>query len=257
MKFWEKLRKLTSPLNDPNTSRDTGDRTTVSPKLVSLQARTTSGQRIQKPLPDPAPYTTHPHITNYSSDLVVSGPHTICRCALPTAHEDAFSRRHHASAANGIRFLSPASYPITWEQAAHVFLDALGVDSRVSPGWHMEDEALLRVVFHEDTVRAIQRYHQVWKGVKSYGQLRCVLEDDVYWWGIYNPKDVMLKRIGGGNANGELLTVNGPFYGGGVGFEMGNMKGRSQNPDKRKGMVFQSRRETERMVGDGEEGGFF
>ena len=76
----------------------------------------------------------------------------------------------------------------------------------------MEDEALLREVYHEDTVRAIKRYHKVWEGVRRHGQLRSALEDDVYWWGVHNPRGIALGRMGKMASGGAVITVNGPFY---------------------------------------------
>jgi len=97
-------------------------------------------------------------------------------------------------------------------------LDEVGVDARVSPGWHAEEEWLLKCVFHEDTVRAIKRYHEVWMGVRRHGRLKCVLEDDVFWHGEVNPRGVDLRkvdvRMGTGDGS-EVLTAHGPFYGGG------------------------------------------
>lgn len=216
MRLWVKLKKNRKPAFQPTSSATQAcfpiDQAQYHP---ARGPQTTSGHPIQKPLPVPAPYISHPHITGYSASLIISGPHTICRCLLPTAHGDAFTRRHHASAANGISFLDRSGSPLIWEQAAHAFLDVVGADSRASPGWHMEDEVLLRNVYHEDTVRAIKRYHDAWEGVRRHGQLRCVLEDDVFWWGVHNPKGVVLRAIGEGRtrSDGAVVTVNGPFYG--------------------------------------------
>lgn len=148
----------------------------------------------------------------------MSGPHTVCRCSLPTAHGDAFTRRHHAEAANKITFLSAAtpttpSRPLNWEEAAHALLDAVQVDSRVSPGWQHENEALLRKVFAESTVREIKTYAEVWHGTKRMqGDMLCLLEDDVFWWGEKNPKGLQLRDLSRVSA-GQTLSVNGPFYG--------------------------------------------
>lgn len=103
-------------------------------------------------------------------------------------------------------------------------LDVLGVDARVILGWHGEDEGLLGAVFCRETVTAIRRYHGVWQGVRRHGVLRCAVEADVYWWGRVNPRGVVLKGVGV-ERGGEVVTVHGPFYGGGVVGEGAEMEG--------------------------------
>ncbi|PVI04969.1 hypothetical protein DM02DRAFT_688962 [Periconia macrospinosa] len=169
------------------------------------------------PLPTPPHGSGHPHITNYSKDLVHFGRHTICRCGIPSIHGDAFTRRHHAEAVNKITFLSAPtptapSRPLTWEEAMIALLDAACVDVRASPGWHQEDQSLLRQVYAESTVKAIMKYREVWQGViRIQGNVKCMLEDDVFWWSEKNPKGIKLKNLShcGG---GQPLSIHGPFY---------------------------------------------
>ncbi|KAF1976822.1 hypothetical protein BU23DRAFT_565496 [Bimuria novae-zelandiae CBS 107.79] len=238
MKLWHKVRKKPHDASNP------------APSITTSSALTKTGQPIQRPLPPPAPYTTHPHVTHYSPSLALSTYHTICRCALPTAHGNAFTRRHHGTAYHSIPFLSPSGTPLTWEQAQHAFLDALGVDARVSPGWFNEDEELMRRVYSEETVRAVRVYRRVREGVERFGRIRCAVEGDVYWWGKVNPRGLLLKNIRDGDIGGVVVTVNGPFYGGGEGKGTG-VGGGASDGTKRMGIVFRTERE-EAEVGEEE-----
>ncbi|KAF2249935.1 hypothetical protein BU26DRAFT_292898 [Trematosphaeria pertusa] len=224
MKFWKRGKKKPRDLQSSSTtaiahraSSSNQDRPSGSSyglRRLSWRSSQASDAAIPLGPVDPKRHYSRPHITGYSPDTVLSGPHTICRCALPQAHGDAFTRIHHAEAANGITFLSTRGQPLSWEEAQHAFFDRLVVDSRVSAGWHREDEGLLRQVYHESTVRQILKYHEVWKGVKRHGKLRSVLEGDVIWWGRVNPKGAMLRSVERPPADGTVvLSTSGPWYG--------------------------------------------
>jgi hypothetical protein len=167
------------PTASYNLTRSIGPRgNTVAPRLTGT---ITSNQPHR---------TTQPHLTEYNRSGSIE---SVCRCANPTSHGDAFTRRDWIYSRHGRPTLSVTGEPLGWEESMHRLLDAAGKDKITKP----ERMALLHRVFDHNTAEDMLRH---WR-LATYAEHRVTfeLEDNVIWHGRVNPRGLAMKpakRVG-------------------------------------------------------------
>mgnify|MGYP003624090428 FL=1 len=154
-----------------------------------------------------------PHITDYEPYRYNS---RVCRCACPIRHGDAWTPRSSGERYDGIARRGLRGQRLTWEDAMHRILDALGKDSAYSD----EQERVWPQVFNEETVRLLQQTNLNGDWSLQRGLCRFGVDHDAIWHGRVNPKRVEilpppetpgLVMIGphGGYRPGPTESVNG------------------------------------------------
>jgi hypothetical protein len=123
----------------------------------------------------------NPHMTGYTLNGYKA---TLCRCANPESHGDAFTPHRSYPTA---RDVNGRRIP-TWIEAVHRILDTIGKDSAT------RDEEL--AVFHlvhgvEKADIARFKHRQVAAYVEQEGD-QYYLEDTVTWYGNVNPKGFVI-----------------------------------------------------------------
>jgi hypothetical protein len=119
----------------------------------------------------------HPHLTDYN---LTGSKGTICRCANPESHGDAFTRNCNFTK---LRDINGRIIP-TWIEARHRELDVLGKDSATLE----ETKAVAHRVFDYDWAEHFTfKFRKAVASTEEEGD-DWWLEDTVTWYGNVNPR---------------------------------------------------------------------
>jgi len=124
-----------------------------------------------------------PHITEYNRTGSVR---SVCRCANPRSHGDAFTRQNPPRG----RMLDIHGQPLTWEEAMHRELDAAGKDKINS----QEQLAVLDRVYHPEYAALVRRDARLAMSPAA-NRLQFCLESNVIWHGRVNPRGLPIRRV--------------------------------------------------------------
>jgi hypothetical protein len=131
-----------------------------------------------------------PHYTGKNDQHYIS---TLCRCANPASHGDAWSRRKFLQEHKGKHVLDIHGQPITWSEAQHRVLDALGKDSATTK----EQQDVMHLVFEPEHVEYVLRYHRLREAGEAgeANRMRFWVESDVIWHGRVNPHGFLIMPV--------------------------------------------------------------